>query len=157
MNHVKEKSFPEDLAHENGNYTCRCTFCKDYFQGYKRRVVCKLCQEHMNTEEINPLGQDSPQGENPIHKLIKSENGRDIYMTKEEQAKKEQEELKFSMSKMSSRPILPSKTIYVSEVQKLIEEMERAIVKLETMNTNYIQGWNAGLGLFVDKLKDLVK
>lgn len=42
---VKEKSWPEDLTHENGNYLCKCVLCGDMFQGHKRRPLCKLCAE----------------------------------------------------------------------------------------------------------------
>lgn len=38
------RCFHEDFAHENGNYLCLCRICGHAFQGYKRRVVCKLCQ-----------------------------------------------------------------------------------------------------------------
>ena len=35
--------WPEDFAHENGNYSCTCADCKRVFHGHKRRVVCKRC------------------------------------------------------------------------------------------------------------------
>lgn len=38
-----EKDWPEDWGHENGQYYCRCMYCRDMFIGYKRRVVCKQC------------------------------------------------------------------------------------------------------------------
>lgn len=40
-----ERSWPEDFAHENGNYTCACCVCGNQFFGHKRRVVCRLCAE----------------------------------------------------------------------------------------------------------------
>ena len=40
---VGDKDWPEDFSHENGNYSCRCTFCGGVFTGHKRRVVCKVC------------------------------------------------------------------------------------------------------------------
>jgi len=38
-------NWPEDYTHENGNYVNKCCRCENYFIGYKRRVVCKLCVE----------------------------------------------------------------------------------------------------------------
>lgn len=35
--------WPEDAAHENGNYQCQCCECGKVFIGHKRRVVCKAC------------------------------------------------------------------------------------------------------------------
>ena len=37
------KNWTEDYKHENGNYTCKCSKCKEYFYGYKRRTLCKEC------------------------------------------------------------------------------------------------------------------
>lgn len=37
--------FPEDAHLENGNYYCDCVQCSTTFVGYKRRVICKLCEE----------------------------------------------------------------------------------------------------------------
>lgn len=39
----EERSWPEDAAHENGNYSCCCRVCLRQFTGHKRRVVCKVC------------------------------------------------------------------------------------------------------------------
>ena len=39
----ERRSWPEDFAHENGNYTCTCCECGETFIGHKRRVVCKVC------------------------------------------------------------------------------------------------------------------
>lgn len=39
----EERSWPEDAAHENGNYSCCCVICLRQFTGHKRRVVCKVC------------------------------------------------------------------------------------------------------------------
>jgi hypothetical protein len=36
-------NWPEDFAHENGQYLCRCHDCGENFTGYKRRVTCKVC------------------------------------------------------------------------------------------------------------------
>ena len=38
-----EGNYPEDYAHENGNYMNVCRNCGEYFMGHKRRVWCKLC------------------------------------------------------------------------------------------------------------------
>lgn len=37
------KNWTEDYNKNNGNYVCRCSVCKEYFYGYKRRTVCKVC------------------------------------------------------------------------------------------------------------------
>ena len=37
------KNWTEDYKHENGNYVCRCSRCKEYFYGHKRRSLCKVC------------------------------------------------------------------------------------------------------------------
>ena len=37
-------NYPEDFHLENGNYINVCKICGNYFLGYKRRCVCKLCQ-----------------------------------------------------------------------------------------------------------------
>ncbi len=39
------RDWTDDFAHENGNYLRRCVGCHETFQGYKRRVVCKVCSE----------------------------------------------------------------------------------------------------------------
>lgn len=36
--------YPEDAAHENGNYATKCQ-CGAAFIGHKRRVICKVCAE----------------------------------------------------------------------------------------------------------------
>lgn len=40
---ANERDWSEDFKHENGNYSCRCSTCKESFQGHKRRMFCKLC------------------------------------------------------------------------------------------------------------------
>lgn len=40
---MKPSDWPEDFAHENGNYFCTCIGCKVTFTGHKRRVLCKVC------------------------------------------------------------------------------------------------------------------
>lgn len=35
--------WPEDYAHENGCYMCKCFQCGNIFHGHKRRPVCKVC------------------------------------------------------------------------------------------------------------------
>lgn len=42
------KNWVSDYALENGNYTCRCIKCKEYFQGYKRRCVCFECANNID-------------------------------------------------------------------------------------------------------------
>lgn len=37
------RCWEEDLSHENGNYINICFKCKKEFFGYKRRVICKIC------------------------------------------------------------------------------------------------------------------
>jgi hypothetical protein len=37
------KDWPQDFSHENGNYMCRCVFCKGNLIGHKRCVVCREC------------------------------------------------------------------------------------------------------------------
>ena len=41
------KNWTEDYKHENGNYTCRCCRCKEYFFGHKRRVLCVECANQL--------------------------------------------------------------------------------------------------------------
>lgn len=37
------RDWPEDYDDENGCYSCSCCYCESVFTGYKRRVVCKVC------------------------------------------------------------------------------------------------------------------
>lgn len=37
------RDWTEDAVHENGSYFCLCSLCGGEFIGYKRRVVCKVC------------------------------------------------------------------------------------------------------------------
>lgn len=39
----KARSYEEDSADENGNYSCLCSQCDLTFTGHKRRAVCKAC------------------------------------------------------------------------------------------------------------------
>jgi hypothetical protein len=41
--HRAAGDWPEDFAHENGEYMCRCVHCEHIFFGHKRRVSCKVC------------------------------------------------------------------------------------------------------------------
>ena len=41
--HARPRDWPEDYDHENGCYECGCAYCGRTFLGYKRRVVCKVC------------------------------------------------------------------------------------------------------------------
>ena len=54
----EERSWPEDVSHENGSYYCECCICRRQFQGHKRRVLCKVC----TNEEVSPHAPQSPQG-----------------------------------------------------------------------------------------------
>lgn len=45
------RSYIEDFHLENGNYVCTCYKCKESFIGYKRRVVCKLCNVEKEGEK----------------------------------------------------------------------------------------------------------
>jgi hypothetical protein len=40
---MSNRDWPEDFEHENGNYQCQCTICKEFFIGEKGRVTCKQC------------------------------------------------------------------------------------------------------------------
>ena len=40
---ASKRNWTEDYVHENGQYLCRCVHCFQYFQGHKRRAVCKEC------------------------------------------------------------------------------------------------------------------
>ena len=42
---LDERSWPEDYKYENGNYQNSCFECGRMFNGYKRRVMCKVCSE----------------------------------------------------------------------------------------------------------------
>lgn len=46
-----ERDWKEDFVHENGNYECVCSICKNHFYGYKRRVVCKTCAIQYTAKE----------------------------------------------------------------------------------------------------------
>ena len=43
---VDQYDWPEDFAHENGQYECWCAACGVKFLGHKRRVTCKVCSTH---------------------------------------------------------------------------------------------------------------
>jgi hypothetical protein len=43
--------FPEDFHHENGMYQNRCKSCNVLFLGYKRRIICKLCEETTSPDD----------------------------------------------------------------------------------------------------------
>jgi len=42
---VKESpgDWPEDYAHEDGCYQCKCFQCGNLFHGHRRRALCKTC------------------------------------------------------------------------------------------------------------------
>ncbi len=40
------RNWVEDFSdQDNGDYICRCCICKELFRGYKRRVVCRVCDK----------------------------------------------------------------------------------------------------------------
>lgn len=43
-----DRDWKEDFSHENGNYMNTCMYCKLMFYGYKRRVVCKICDNKLS-------------------------------------------------------------------------------------------------------------
>ena len=46
------KNWDEDKDQENGNYMNKCIYCKSFFMGHKRRVVCKECSKGEPTKDI---------------------------------------------------------------------------------------------------------
>ncbi|MCK5602035.1 hypothetical protein KAR91_09205 [Candidatus Pacearchaeota archaeon] len=40
---MSAKDWHEDSAHENGNYSGKCSTCSEEFRGHKRRVTCREC------------------------------------------------------------------------------------------------------------------
>lgn len=49
------RSWPEDFAHENGRYMCKCHRCDQIFHGHKRRVTCKVCHAAPQASEADDL------------------------------------------------------------------------------------------------------
>lgn len=49
--HSSPRDWPEDSAHENGNYLNSCCGCKLTFIGHKRRVVCHVCHDIEQTRQ----------------------------------------------------------------------------------------------------------
>jgi len=39
-----DRDWSEDFSLENGNYLNKCIKCNEFFYGYKRRCICKLCK-----------------------------------------------------------------------------------------------------------------
>ena len=70
--------WPEDAAHENGNYMNNCCECKQTFIGYKRRVVCKKChiKNELKWNALTPEQQEAEKLENlkAIEKFYKERN-----------------------------------------------------------------------------------
>ena len=44
------RNWPEDFAHENGNYSNQCVGCEHTFIGHKRRITCKVCAAEEEAE-----------------------------------------------------------------------------------------------------------
>ncbi len=45
--------YPEDSAHENGNYSNKCAVCGNRFIGNKRRYACRRCAAALATKVTN--------------------------------------------------------------------------------------------------------
>lgn len=50
---VLSRDWVEDSRLENGNYWNQCCLCNNKFIGYKRRVVCKLCELDIKETELD--------------------------------------------------------------------------------------------------------
>jgi hypothetical protein len=50
--HNTQRDWTEDFSHENGNYMCICSICKEKFYGHKRRPYCKLCSKPVSENEL---------------------------------------------------------------------------------------------------------
>lgn len=48
------RDWVDDTSLENGNYFNLCVICEESFVGYKRRTVCKVCQEIMDEKFKKP-------------------------------------------------------------------------------------------------------
>jgi hypothetical protein len=61
-----DMNWPEDSAHENGNYSNKCVACDKYFVGHKRRCVCRVCnkQERERWNAMTPEQQKVEQARN---------------------------------------------------------------------------------------------
>lgn len=46
-----ERDWLEDFQHENGMYLSKCSGCGHTFMGYKRRILCKVCDVQVDTPE----------------------------------------------------------------------------------------------------------
>ena len=84
--HIADRDWPEDFAHENGNYLCLCCLCKETFAGHKRRIVCKLCDqpnakaapEPVQGEAVEPFAWAEFDGEG-VYDLRLYENNEDFH------------------------------------------------------------------------------
>jgi len=65
------RDWPEDAEHENGCYRNTCITCNEGFNGHKRRVLCRVCDDPVVSalraarEEAERLLQDALCGEGP--------------------------------------------------------------------------------------------
>lgn len=64
---VEMCNFPEDYAHENGNYINKCHSCGFYFKGHKRRVTCKMCSEFTLEEWKRIAAMKTPEDTKHAH------------------------------------------------------------------------------------------
>lgn len=53
-----KRNYPEDFAHENGNYLLRCYSCGEHFLGHKRRFTCKLCHDNPPDEAAKNIAKE---------------------------------------------------------------------------------------------------
>lgn len=64
---VEMCNFPEDYAHENGNYINKCHSCGFYFKGHKRRITCKMCSEFTLEEWKKIAAMKTPEDTKHAH------------------------------------------------------------------------------------------
>lgn len=59
---TKPCDWPEDFAHENGNYMNTCVHCRSLFYGHKRRASCKVCSSANAGVSMDgePMGDPHP-------------------------------------------------------------------------------------------------
>lgn len=57
------RNWPDDFAHENGNYQVRCVSCGGIFLGHKRRTTCRVCANIVPPNVVGrTTGFDLPEG-----------------------------------------------------------------------------------------------
>lgn len=73
-------NWTEDYWHENGQYHCRCVYCKLMFIGHKRRVVCKLCVKLPWDAAVKLLDQIAATVKTDQTSTEKKEDGNMVYV-----------------------------------------------------------------------------